>query len=175
MSSELFKSHIFTVERLTYETAAGDSLHKDVVRHPGSVAILPILNDGKICLIRNHRVTVNETLIEVPAGTMEPPEPALDCANRELVEETGYRAEKMELLTSFYPAPGILDERMHLFLATGLQPGEPAREAGEQIENFVVSLDEAKSMVNDGTIKDAKTMVAVLLLNVGLIEGLQRE
>lgn len=170
-AEQLFKSRIFSVERLSYRTPGGVAMQRDVVRHPGSVAIVPVLDDGRICLIRNHRVTVNETLIEIPAGTMEPPEPALKCAHRELIEETGYRADKMQLLKSFYPAPGILDERMHLYLATSLHQGNPAREAGEQIENYIVTFDEAKRLVNDGTIKDAKTMIGILMLNFGLTEG----
>jgi ADP-ribose pyrophosphatase len=159
----LLKSRIFSVERLTCETVPGTSITRDVIRHPGSVAIVPVLNDGRICLIKNHRVSVNETLVEIPAGTMEPPEPALDCAHRELHEETGYRAAEIKMLTSFYPAPGILDEEMHLFLATDMQVGDPAREPGEQIENYVVTLAAAKSMILDGTIRDAKTMVGLLM------------
>lgn len=139
-------------------------MQRDVVRHAGSVAIVPILDGRRLCLIRNHRVTVNETLIEIPAGTMEPPEPALECAHRELIEETGYRAAKMQLARSFFPAPGILDEQMHLFVASELTQGEPAREPGEQIENYVVSFDEAKKLAADGKIRDAKTLLAILML-----------
>lgn len=163
-AEKLLESRIFSVERLRYRTSTGTNAQRDVVRHPGSVAIIPVLDNGDICLIKNHRVTVNQTLIEIPAGTMEPPEPPLDCAHRELIEETGYRAGKIELLQSFYPAPGILDEHMHLFLATQLIEGEPEREAYEQIENYVVSVERAKQMVADGEIIDAKTMIGILLL-----------
>jgi ADP-ribose pyrophosphatase len=159
----LLKSRVFHVERLSYKAPNGNPLTKDVVRHPGSVAIIPILNGGRICLIRNHRVTVNATLIEIPAGTMEPPEPALDCAHRELIEETGFRATEMRKLSSLFPAPGILDEEMHLFVATGLQEGDHAREPGEQIENYVVSRSKARAMVFDGQICDAKTIVGLLM------------
>lgn len=159
----LFTSQKFHVERLKYTTSDGTSLSKDVVRHPGSVVILPVLGDGRICLIRNHRVTVAETLIELPAGTMEPPEPPLECARRELIEETGYRADEMKSQGSFFPAPGILDEKMHLFVATGLQAGDPSREPDEEIENFLVSFSEAKQMILDGHIRDAKTIVGILM------------
>ena len=158
-----YRSRIFHVARLKYETPNGEQLTKDVVRHPGSVAILPVFDDGRICLIKNHRVTVSETLFEIPAGTMEPPEPPDQCARRELIEETGYRADVMELTTTFFPAPGILDEKMYLYLATGLHAGTPAREAGEEIENMIVSLDEALSMIQSGAIHDAKTMLSLLL------------
>ena len=159
----LLQSKIFRVERLRYQTQSGQPLTKDVVRHPGSVAILPVLDDGQVCLIKNHRVTVATTLFEIPAGTMEPPEPALECAHRELIEETGYVAQQMIPLASFYPAPGILDEQMHLFIAKGLTKGEPAREPGEQIENYVVCLEEAKAMALDGRIQDGKTIAGILM------------
>ena len=161
---QLLKSRIFSVERIAYTTAAGQALEKDVVRHPGSVAIVPVLNDGRICLIKNRRVTVDDTLIEIPAGTMEPPEPPLECAHRELIEETGYRAGNMELLSTFFPAPGILDEQMHLFLATDLVEGEHAREVDEQIENHVVTVAEAQTLIRNGSIRDAKTIIGILLL-----------
>ena len=137
---------------------------RDVVRHPGSVAIVPRLPDGMICLIKNHRVSVGQALIEIPAGTMEPPEPAVECARRELIEETGYRAAELREIAVFYPAPGILDEEIHLFQATGLTTGEHAREIGEEIENYVISLDLARTMIHDGTIKDAKTIIGLLMV-----------
>ena len=161
-SETLLTSKRFFVERLQYETSAGFPMQRDVVRHPGSVAIVPILPDGKICLIRNHRVSVGETLIEIPAGTMEPPEPPVECAKRELIEETGYTAGEMKFLYSFFPAPGILDEEMHLFVATDLTEGDPAREAGEEIENYVVTTKEARHLVMTGKIRDAKTMLGIL-------------
>lgn len=161
-SEQLLKSRIFTIQRLTYRSHSGHEIEKDVVRHPGSVAIVPMFADGRVCLIKNYRVSVDRTLIEIPAGTMEPPEPPLDCAHRELIEETGFRAGKLQHLTSFFPAPGILDEEMHLFLATELTAGDPAREVGEEIENFIVTLDEAKSLIAKGEICDAKTILGVL-------------
>ncbi len=163
-SETLLNSQRFRVERLKYNTQTGEEMTKDVVRHPGSVAIVPVLDDGQVCLIRNRRVTVNETLLEIPAGTMEPPEPPEACAYRELTEETGFRANKMELLATFFPAPGILDERMFLYLATGLQPGEHAREKGEEIENEIIPLDHAIRLVETGEIHDAKTMLGLMFL-----------
>ncbi len=160
---QLLKSRIFSVQKVTYQTDHGDVLERDIIRHPGSVAMVPVLDDGRICLIKNFRVSVEETLIEIPAGTLEPNETPLDCAKRELVEETGYRALDMRKLTSFYPAPGILDELMHLFVARKLSAGDPARELGEQIENYIVSPDEAQSLIANGQIRDAKTIVGLML------------
>jgi ADP-ribose pyrophosphatase len=133
------------------------------VKHGGSVAILPILSDGRICLIHSRRLTVGETLIEVPAGTREPNETPLETAARELAEETGYRAGHLEELIAYYPSPGVLSERIWIFVAHDLTPGEPAREANEEIENFIVMWDEALAMIDRGEIQDGKTLVAILM------------
>src|SRR3990172_95514 len=111
----------------------GQSASVAYVVHPGSVAILPLVDDSHLCLIRNRRLTVGQTLIEVPAGTREPGEPPLETARRELEEETGYGASKWEELIQFYASPGILSERMHIYVARDLTPGEPRREANEEI------------------------------------------
>jgi ADP-ribose pyrophosphatase len=129
------------------------------------VAILPLLDDGRVCLIRSRRLTVNETLIEVPAGTREPNESPLETARRELAEETGYRASHLEELIAYYPSPGIMDERMWIFVGRGLSEGPPAREANEEIENLLVTWNEALSMLRRGEIQDGKTALALLLWN----------
>jgi ADP-ribose pyrophosphatase len=171
---ELLRTRLFAVERVSYPDNQGRQFTREIIRHPGSVVVIPVLPDGKVCLIQNFRISVGEPLMELPAGTLEPPEPPLQCAHRELREETGYRAAKMELITSFYPAPGILDERMHLYLATGLSAGEPAREAGEQIENIVLAHPAALAMVRRGEIKDGKTIVGLLMYELVSGPGLAR-
>jgi ADP-ribose pyrophosphatase len=153
----------FTVVRESYPTSRGGERTREIVRHPGAVVILPLLDGGRVCLIRNFRVSVKQTLIELPAGTLEPPEEPIVTAERELAEETGYRAAKLRELHAFYLSPGILDEQMHLFLATGLTAGETAREAGEEIENLVLPWEEAVQMAVDGRIQDAKSIVGLLL------------
>lgn len=140
---------------------------RDVVLHPGAVVVLPMLDDGNVVLLRNHRHAVGQTLWEVPAGTLEPPESPESCAVRELAEETGYRAARWSKLAEFYPSPGILSERMYLFLAQELTPGPMALEAGEQITPHVVPLAQALRWARDGTIQDAKTLVALLLHAAG--------
>ena len=135
---------------------------RETVQHPGAVTILPVLDDGRVCLIRNYRVAVDQTLVELPAGTLEPGEDPAVTAKRELTEETGYRAASIEKLGEFYMSPGILNERMHLYVARGLQPGPAALEPGEQIETFVVPWADAMRMALDGTIQDAKTLVGLL-------------
>jgi ADP-ribose pyrophosphatase len=160
----------FTVVRHTVETPGGKAKTREIVRHPGACVIVPLLDDGRVCLIRNFRIAVNQTLIELPAGTLEPPEPPAVTAERELIEETGYRAKKIELLHAFFLSPGILDEKMHLYVATGLTAGETAREEGEEIENWLVPFEEAVAMVFRGEIQDAKSIVGLLW-----VERMRRE
>ncbi len=135
---------------------------REVVRHPGAVVVLPLLPDGRICLLRNYRVAVRETLVELPAGTLEPDEDPAETARRELAEETGYRAGRIEHLLNFWMSPGILDERMHLYLAEDLRPGPTALEAGEDIQPLLCTWDEAMEMIRRGEIRDAKTLTGLL-------------
>src|SRR3954454_6592284 len=157
----LLKARRFTVVEKTTTRADGQVASIQYMKHLGSVAILPVLDDGTVCLIRSRRLTVDETLIEVPAGTREPDESPLETARRELVEETGYRASSFEELLAYYPSPGVMSERMWIFVATGLSAGPPAREANEEIENLVVSWDEALAMIDRREIQDGKTIVAL--------------
>ena len=152
----------FRVVRETITTPTGKTKQREIVRHPGACVIVPLLDDGRVCLIRNWRVAVNQTLIELPAGTLEPPEPHEKTAERELIEETGYRAKQIQFLHAFFLSPGILDEKMHLYLATGLTAGETAREEGEEIENLLVAWNDAIAMIFNREIQDAKTIVGLL-------------
>jgi len=158
----LLETSRFKVVRQTVQRPDGESASCQYVVHPGSVAILPLVDDDHLCLIRSRRLTVGQTLVEVPAGTREPGENPLETARRELEEETGYRAAKWEELAQFYASPGILSERMHIYVAKQLTPGEPRREANEEIENLVLSWNEALAMVDRGEIVDGKTIVALL-------------
>ena len=158
----LFKGKRFNVERVVQTTPDGIEHVREIVRHPGAVTLLPILDDGRICLIENYRAAVERSLVELPAGTLEPGEDPAVTAHRELAEETGYRAERIELLATFYMSPGILDERMYLYLATGLTLGTTALEPGEEIRPLPTSRQEALEMARDGRIQDAKTLVGLL-------------
>jgi ADP-ribose pyrophosphatase len=159
----LLESRRFTVVEETVTRRDGRSGRLQFIKHPGSVAILPLVDETRVCLIHSRRLTVDKTLIEIPAGTCEPNESPLETARRELAEETGYRADQLDELAAFYPTPGISDERMWVFVARGLTAGDHAREPNEEIENFVVSWPDAMQMVASGEVQDAKTMLALLL------------
>ncbi|HEX4132012.1 MAG TPA: NUDIX hydrolase [Pirellulales bacterium] len=158
----VFQGRRFNVVRKRFRAADGTEHVNESVQHPGAVTIIPMVDEQRVCLIRNRRPAVDQTLIELPAGTLEPGELPLDTARRELEEETGYRAESIELLCQFFTSPGILNERMHLYLATGLHAGSTNLDAGEQIENMIVDWMEALAMCHDGRIQDAKSLVGIL-------------
>lgn len=142
--------------------ANGQMIQRDVVLHPGAVAILPLVDAEHVCLLRNHRFVVHEVLWEIPAGTLEFGEAVEAAAVRELAEETGYQAKQWHKLLEFYPSPGILSERTHLFVASELTAGTMRPEADEQLEPHIVAWSEALTWVRDGTIRDAKTLLALL-------------
>ncbi len=159
---ELLVAKRFRVVRHKELGRDGRIHERETVQHPGSVAIVPVLADGRICLIRNYRVAVGKTLVELPAGTLEASEDPRATAARELIEETGFRAGRIEKLCEFFVSPGILNERMHLFLAQDLVAGQAQPEPGETIEPLVVPWDEAVRMAMDGTIEDAKSILGLL-------------
>ena len=158
----VFRARRFNVEEVYQTLDDGSSLPRHVVRHPGAVVILPLVDDKHVCLIRTYRVAVDQWLLELPAGTLEPNEAPIVTAERELIEETGYRAAKVEHIHTFRMSPGILDEKMHFFVASQLTFDAPQRELGEQIDNHVISWSDIDSLLRDGKIEDAKTLVALL-------------
>ena len=158
----LYQAKRFRVERVTQVSTDGSTHAKDVVRHPGAVVILPQLGDGRVCFVENYRVAVDQRLLELPAGTLEPPEEPIKTAQRELAEETGFRARNIEQLTTLCMSPGILDEKMYVYIATNLTAGEMALEAGEDIQVRLLTWPESLEMVRDGRICDAKTVATLL-------------
>ena len=144
-------------------SSEGRTVLRDIVIHPGAVAILPLVDASHVCLLRNQRPNVGDTLLEIPAGTLEVGETPAAAAVRELAEETGYRAATWRKLAAFYPSPGVLSECTHLFLATALSPGQMNLEKDEDLVPEVFDWSQAVAWALDGTIRDAKTLVAVLL------------
>lgn len=146
----------------TTQLPDGRTIQRDVILHPGAVAILPLVTADRLCLVRNQRPAVGKTLWEIPAGTLEPNEPPEVAAVRELAEETGYRAGSWRKLTAFYPSPGLLSECTHLFVAEQLTPGEMTPMPDEELEPEIVDWQQVLAWIQDGTIQDAKTILAVL-------------
>ena len=136
---------------------------REVVVHPGAVVILPFVDPDNILLIRNRRYAVGETLIELPAGTLEKNEDPMNCAGRELIEETGYIAGRLKPLIDFYTSPGVLSEKMYAFVAYDLSRAQAAPELGEEIELAPASLDDAIDMIRNRQIKDAKTIATLMM------------
>lgn len=151
----------FTLKVCAVPLSGGGETRRGLMRHPGSVVILPVLDDGCIVLIRNTRWQIGETLLEVPAGTLEWGEDPRDGAARELAEETGYRASGWTAGASFYAAPGVSDEVMHVFIARGLVEVGQQLAPDERIDVVTCSMDEAREALLDGRIADAKS-IAVL-------------
>jgi ADP-ribose pyrophosphatase len=162
-----YTGRIIAVDTDTVRFPDGSIGELDMIRHPGASAIVPFLSapdadDPQILLIKQYRYAANQFLYEVPAGRLEPGEDPRDCAIRELREETGCRAERMDFLTTIYTTPGFTDERIHLYMATGLERGDTAHEADEFMTVETVTLSEALRLIEEGTISDAKTTVAIL-------------
>jgi ADP-ribose pyrophosphatase len=161
MHKQLLSTALFTVEQREFGQRSGRLIRREIIVHPGAVVILPVLNDGRFVLIRNFRYAVEQELLELPAGTLEQGEKPVDAAQRELEEETGYRAGKIESLTEFYMSPGILNERMHAFVARELDPVGQRLQDGERIAVQVVDPDEARRMLREGCLRDAKTIATL--------------
>lgn len=135
---------------------------RDIIAHPGSVVIIPVLDDGRIVLIRQFRYAAGQYLWELVAGHKEPNEDPTEGARRELLEETGYTARRVRKLFEIYPSPGLLGERMDIYLAEGLTKGKAHPEDDEKISQKIVTLAEAERWIRRGKICDAKTISGLL-------------
>ncbi len=137
----------------------------EMVRHPGASAVVPVIGalgpDPMVLLIRQYRYAAEQYLYEIPAGRLDPGESPEQCAHRELQEETGYTADQVDHLFTMYTTPGFTDEKIHLFLATGLTAGEAHREADEFVELAPMPLSAAMALIKNGEIQDAKTALAL--------------
>lgn len=146
------------------ENEDGQRMRREVCVHQGAVVILPLRSDGSVLLIRNKRYAVGgQILVELPAGTLEKNEDPMNCAGRELLEETGYLAARLQPLGNFYTSPGILSEKMYAFAAYDLEKKQTALEEGEDIELLPTSFDRAIDMIRDGQIHDGKTIATLLM------------
>lgn len=154
---------IFNVNRLQVELPDGRRALRDVVRHPGAVAIVALTEEGRICLVRQYRTALGRVTVEIPAGKLAAGEDPLECANRELLEETGMVAERMAFLTTIASSDGFCDELIHIYMATGLTFAKSSPDDDEFINVDLVEVSELVDAVLDGRIEDAKTVVGALL------------
>lgn len=161
-SVEIFRSRIFTVTVDTVREYA-QTYQREVVHHPGSAVIIPLFEDGTVVLVRQYRHPVVRYLLEAPAGSLDPGETPESGAVRELEEEIGLKAQHLEKLSEFYVSPGFLEEKMWLYLATGLTEGTQRLEEDEIIEIVRLPISEALEMISAGEIQDAKTIIGLML------------
>ncbi|WP_100402414.1 NUDIX hydrolase [Bacillus sp. FJAT-42315] len=146
----------------------GKTGKREIIKHPGAVAVLALTAEGKIVLVEQYRKALERSLVEIPAGKLEAGEKPEVCARRELEEETGYDCESMTLLQSFYTSPGFADELVHVFIAEGLVKKEDALSLDEDefVEVMEVTLTEAEQLIKDQRIFDAKTVYAIQYLQL---------
>jgi ADP-ribose pyrophosphatase len=157
----VFNGLVYDIEQMQVEIGSRGSYTFQIIRHPGGAAALPVHDDGSVSLIRQLRPAVDAELLEVPAGRLSPDEPPDQCAVRELREETGLQAEALVPLGMIYASPGVFDEIVHLYAATGISQGEATPEEDEEIEVVRLPFAEARAMAADGRISDAKTVAAL--------------
>ncbi len=156
--NQIYQGHHIVLHKERIELAPGHTVDLDIVRHPGAAAIVPIDANGDIILVRQYRHAAGAWMLEIPAGTFDADEAPLTCAKRELAEETGMTAERIEALGFVFTSPGFCDERIYLFVAQGLTPGEQNLDADEMLTVERVPMAQAVAMALDGHITDAKSI-----------------
>ena len=161
-SEVVFQGQILTVLRDTAELPNGKTAEREVVRHPGGVAVLPLDEDGNVLLVRQFRYPFGRVLLEIPAGKLDRGEEPLHAAARELEEETGVQAEELISLGSIYVSPGFCDEELHLYLAQGLKQGKSHPDEDEFLAPERVPCEVLTEQIMSGAIHDGKTVAAVL-------------
>ncbi|MEN2766116.1 NUDIX hydrolase [Ornithinibacillus xuwenensis] len=165
-SETIFEGKIVKLQVDDVRLPNGKTSKRELIKHPGAVAIIPITKDNKIIFVEQYRKPLEKSIIEIPAGKLEPGEDPERTAIRELEEETGYTTSKLTKVASFYTSPGFADELMHIYITSDLEKLEqpPAQDEDEFVELIELSLDEAKRFVEAERIHDAKTNFAVLYL-----------
>lgn len=159
-SETVFEGHLIDVRREMVRLPGGKTTEREIVVHPDVIAVLPVLDDGRLVLVRQFRKPAERILLEAPAGGIDDGETPEEAARREMIEETGYRVGNLELLAGFYTSPGYTTEFMHLFRATDLEPGTPT-EGTDQLEVVHLTVEEARDRAAAGEMADAKTLLAL--------------
>ncbi len=161
-SEEIFDGVAIHLYRDEILLPNGNKGVREVIRHPGAVCVLPIDDDGNVIFVNQFRYALNKVTLEVPAGKLEPNEDPLEAGLRELSEETGLSAEKVDYLGALYTTPALIDEVIHMYLATGLSEGEQHLDEDEFVNTLKMPLNTAIEMVMNGDIKDSKTQTILL-------------
>jgi ADP-ribose pyrophosphatase len=155
------RTFLFVRENVTLPNSATVDL--DIVRHPGAAAVVPLLTEGKLLMLKQYRHAVGRYIWEIPAGTLNVDEPAISCAKRELIEETGYSSDRLTTLGTVTPVPGYSDELIYLFLARDLVPSQQNLDHDEVLDVHEIFFNEAFTMIRNGAVQDAKTICALFL------------
>ena len=161
-SRTIYKGAVFGIRRDEVIEPSGVRTIREVITHPGSVVVLPVLPDGRILMIRQYRHAAHQYLWELVAGRIDHRESPREAAVRELIEETGYRARRFRAFLDFFPTPGFLEERMFLLLAEGLTSGEAQPEDDEKIISRAYNLKQLEEMIRTGKLRDAKSIAGIL-------------
>jgi len=161
-TKRVYEGNIINLRIDTISLPGGRTANREVVEHAGAVAIVPVNEKGEILLVRQFRHAAGKSLLEIPAGKLEPGESVLDCAGRELLEETGYEATGLKKLISFFSTPGFTNEMLHLYLATGLTYKGQNPDDDESIDVVTVPFERAIELIWEGEICDAKSVAGIL-------------
>lgn len=166
----IFQGKIISLQVDTVKLPNGGTATREIVKHPGAVAVLAIVDD-RMLVVEQYRKPLEKSQVEIPAGKLEPGEPLEEAALRELEEETGYRAASIKKVCSFYTSPGFADEILHLYAAEGLTKGEARPDEDEFLEVEAVTLEQAQMYIREGRISDAKTITAVYAWHLYKLTG----
>lgn len=158
-SKLIYRGRVFDLKKIRKRAPDGKILEHDIIFHLGAAVIIPVLDDGRLVLVRQFRTAADARIWEFPAGTLEKGELPLACAKREIVEETGFQAKKWTKLAEFYPAPGFSKEFMYLYLAEELSEKTADKDSDEYLEHHIISFKDVEKMVQRGEIIDAKTLI----------------
>jgi len=163
LSSQIvYAGKVFGIRRDEVIEPSGVRTTREMITHPGSVVVLPVLADGRVLLIQQYRYAARQYLWELVAGRMDPGETPIEGAARELKEETGYRAKRLKIFLEFFPTPGFLEEKMYVLLAEGLTAGKAEPEDDEKIIARAYTQKQLEEMLRKGKLRDAKTIAGVL-------------
>jgi ADP-ribose pyrophosphatase len=161
-SKYIYKGAILNLRKDKVKLYDEHETYREVVEHSGGVAVIPVTDQGQILMVKQYRIAVDETVLELPAGKLEENEDVLKCAARELEEETGFRPDDIKKLFHFYTTPGYSSEKLHLFIANGLKHHGQNLDQGEYIEIVKLSKEEIIPKILNGEIKDSKTIIGLL-------------